>query len=193
MKNKRNYYRILQVQPDAPPEIIRASYLAIMKELKIHPDLGGENSDASLINEAYETLRDRAKRSEYDKKLKMNLVENYNKCIHTIKTKNNKINVKSNNNRAYNRIKKSEPLYYSFSRLQTDREAKLIDLSPQGLRLRKGPCRCLPRGRILELLPLGLVFSPLASFPSLSFFNVFFVPAVNPVKVHFLEVVDFLL
>ena len=133
MKNKRNYYRILQVQPDAQPEIIRASYRAIMKELKIHPDLGGENSDASLINEAYETLRDSAKRSEYDKKLKMKLVKNYNKCIHT-KTKNSKANVKSKNIRSYNRIKKCEPLYYSFSRLQTDREAKLLDISPKGVR-----------------------------------------------------------
>lgn len=34
MMNRRNYYRILQVQPDAPPEIIRASYRTLMKELK---------------------------------------------------------------------------------------------------------------------------------------------------------------
>jgi predicted transcriptional regulator len=34
MKNRRNYYRILQVQPDAPVEIIRASYRTMMRELK---------------------------------------------------------------------------------------------------------------------------------------------------------------
>jgi len=134
MKNKRNYYRILQVQPDAPYEIIRASYRTIMKELKSHPDLGGKNSEAYLINEAYETLRDSTKRSEYDKKLKMKFVENYNKCIHTVKTNNNNKNIKTNNNRSYHRIKKSEPLYYSFSWLQRDREAKLLDISPKGIR-----------------------------------------------------------
>ncbi|MCC6544177.1 MAG: DnaJ domain-containing protein [Nitrospirae bacterium] len=67
MKNRRNYYRVLQVQPDAPFEVIRASYKAIMLELKQHPDLGGEKWKAQVINEAYESLKDEAKRREYDK------------------------------------------------------------------------------------------------------------------------------
>ena len=69
MRNRRNYYRILQVQPDAPPEIIRASYRALMRELKRHPDLGGSTSEASLLNEAYETLSDPVRRAAYDKKM----------------------------------------------------------------------------------------------------------------------------
>ncbi len=52
MKNRRNYYRILQVQPDASPEVIRASYKTIMRELKTHPDLGGGHWNATLVNEA---------------------------------------------------------------------------------------------------------------------------------------------
>ena len=69
MKNRRNYYRLLQVQPDAPIEIIHASYRTLMHELKNHPDLGGEHWNASILNEAYETLRDSNKRIEYDKKI----------------------------------------------------------------------------------------------------------------------------
>jgi len=69
MKNRRNYYRILQVQPDAPFEVIRASYRALMRELRLHPDLGGSTSDASFINEAYETLSDPDRRAAYDKAL----------------------------------------------------------------------------------------------------------------------------
>ncbi len=69
MKNRRNYYRVLQVQPDAPFEIIRATYKAIMLELKQHPDLGGELWKAQVLNEAYETLKDETKRREYDKML----------------------------------------------------------------------------------------------------------------------------
>ncbi|NOZ68955.1 MAG: DnaJ domain-containing protein [Deferribacteres bacterium] len=69
MKNRRNYYRILQVQPDAPFEVIRASYRALMRELKQHPDLGGDQWNAGILNEAYETLRDADKRAEYDKRL----------------------------------------------------------------------------------------------------------------------------
>jgi curved DNA-binding protein CbpA len=134
MKNKRNYYRILQVQPDASVEIIRASYRTIMKELKCHPDLGGENSDASLINEAYNTLCDSAKRSEYDKKLKINFLDSYKKSLHTFKTKSSDNLLNQKHHRSFNRIKKSEILHYSFSRLQSDREAKLLDVSPKGVR-----------------------------------------------------------
>ena len=134
MKNKRNYYRLLQVQPDAPYEIIHASYRTLMRELKSHPDMGGEHSDAYLLNEAFETLSNSAKRSEYDKKLKTKPVESYNKYIHAMKAKNNKKSLNQKNNRSYNRIKKSELLYYSYSRLQIDREARLIDVSPKGVR-----------------------------------------------------------
>jgi curved DNA-binding protein CbpA len=67
--NRRNYYRILQVQPDAPTEIIRASYRTLMRELKRHPDLGGSTWDASVLNEAFETLSDPQRRAAYDEKL----------------------------------------------------------------------------------------------------------------------------
>jgi len=133
MENKRNYYRLLQVQPDAPYEIIRASYRTLMRELKSHPDLGSEYSDAYLINEAYETLGDSAKRAEYDKKLKINPIESYCKYVNTIKSKSNEKSVHRNYHRSYNRIKKRGILHYSFSWLQTDQEAKLLDISPKGI------------------------------------------------------------
>jgi len=81
MNNRRNYYRILQVQPDAPPEIIRASYRTLMRELKQHPDLGGELWNAMMLNEAYTILSDNNRRDEYDREL----YETY--LIKTISTK----------------------------------------------------------------------------------------------------------
>ncbi len=69
MHNRRNYYRILNVQPDAPVEIIRSSYRTLMQELKQHPDLGGDHGNAVLINEAFTILSDFAKRAEYDRQL----------------------------------------------------------------------------------------------------------------------------
>ncbi len=68
-ENKRNYYRILYVQPDAPMEIVQASYRTIMQKLKAHPDLGGDHWNASVINEAFETLSDPDKRLAYNKAL----------------------------------------------------------------------------------------------------------------------------
>jgi hypothetical protein len=75
VKNRRNYYRILQVQPDAPIEIIRASFRTQMLELKMHPDLGGEGSEASVLNEAYWVLSDPERRAAYDQKLFLKLAQ----------------------------------------------------------------------------------------------------------------------
>lgn len=70
MKNRRNFYRLLNVQADAPVEVVRSSYRAIMQQLKAHPDLGGDHAEAVLINEAFATLSDPARRAEYDRRIK---------------------------------------------------------------------------------------------------------------------------
>ena len=68
-QNKRNYYRVLYVQPDAPMEIVQVAYRTIMQKLKAHPDLGGDNWNASIINEAFEVLSNPEQRRRYDKEL----------------------------------------------------------------------------------------------------------------------------
>jgi hypothetical protein len=69
VQNRRNYYRILHVQQDAPAEIIRMSYLTLMQRLRKHPDLGGDHAEATLINEAFATLIDPVRRAAYDREL----------------------------------------------------------------------------------------------------------------------------
>jgi len=59
----------LHVQPDAPVEIIKSSYHTLMLKLEQHPDLGGTEENASLINEAKEVLTDPVKRAVYDREL----------------------------------------------------------------------------------------------------------------------------
>ena len=66
MKNRRNYYRILHVQPDAPVDIVKASYRTQMQKLKMHPDLGGDEWNASILNEAYRVLSNPEQRAAYD-------------------------------------------------------------------------------------------------------------------------------
>lgn len=66
---RRNYYRILNIQPDAPLEIIKNNYRTLLQKLRLHPDLGGEHWNASVINEAYNILRHPEKRAAYDKNL----------------------------------------------------------------------------------------------------------------------------
>jgi hypothetical protein len=75
MENRRNYYRILHVQPGAPAEIIRASYRTLMQRLRAHPDLGGDHWNAAVINEAYAVLTDTAKRAEYDREFQAKVLD----------------------------------------------------------------------------------------------------------------------
>ena len=69
MDNRRNFYRILRVQPDASHTVIQQSYRSLMQKLQLHPDLGGEQWDASIVNQAYAVLRDPKKRAAYDVEL----------------------------------------------------------------------------------------------------------------------------
>lgn len=67
--NQRNFYRILQVQPDAPLDTIKNNYRTLLHKLRLHPDLGGTHQIASSINLAYSTLKNPIKRAKYDRKL----------------------------------------------------------------------------------------------------------------------------
>ena len=70
MNNRRNYYRMLHVQPDAPLDVIKASYRALMMKMRLHPDLGGDHETAALINRAYAVLSDPMGRRQYDQMLR---------------------------------------------------------------------------------------------------------------------------
>lgn len=65
-QERRNLYRILHVQPEAPLEVIRASYRTLMSTLRAHPDLGGDPEAAARINAAYAILTDPERRRAYD-------------------------------------------------------------------------------------------------------------------------------
>ena len=62
-----NYYKVLQVDPEADPLIIKNAYYTILNQLKCHPDKGGDLEKAKLINEAYHILSSAELREEYDR------------------------------------------------------------------------------------------------------------------------------
>ena len=57
-------YRILQVDPAAEREVIRAAYVCLSK--KHHPDAGGIAERTAALNEAWAVLGDPARRVAYD-------------------------------------------------------------------------------------------------------------------------------
>jgi hypothetical protein len=66
-----DYYQILQVAPDAHPEVIRSAYRTLLRVLGKHPDLGGDTGEARRIIDAYATLRDPRRREAYDQWLRV--------------------------------------------------------------------------------------------------------------------------
>ena len=66
----RSLYEVLQVRPDADPEVIAAAYRALSK--RYHPDVNKAADSTSVMkemNRAYEVLSDAVARAEYDRSL----------------------------------------------------------------------------------------------------------------------------
>jgi hypothetical protein len=63
-------YKVLQVDPSAHPEVVRAAYRTLLRALGKHPDLGGNDSEARTIIEAYEILSNPERRRAYDQWLR---------------------------------------------------------------------------------------------------------------------------
>jgi curved DNA-binding protein CbpA len=61
-----DYYEVLQVHPRASPEMVKKAYRTLMGEMRGHPDLGGDEERAKLLNEAYAVIGDPELRSAYD-------------------------------------------------------------------------------------------------------------------------------
>lgn len=69
MIERRNFYRILHVQPDASMAVIRENYRILVQRLKMRPDLRGANWNEELLDHAYDTLGDPVRRAVYDREL----------------------------------------------------------------------------------------------------------------------------
>ena len=61
----KDYYKILEVSKDASQEDIKKAYYKLAH--KYHPDKGGDEKKMKEINEAYQILSDKQKRTQYDK------------------------------------------------------------------------------------------------------------------------------
>ena len=126
--NRRNFYRILRVQPDASREVIQQSYRSLMQKLQLHPDLGGEQWDASLVNQAYSVLRDAVKRARYDAEL----LERYNIKVLSAGGVAG-VHNKDGENAAQAQAENNQRNYYRVLHVQPDAEIEVINASYRAL------------------------------------------------------------
>lgn len=64
VKTMVDYYKVLGVSPDASREDIEKAWRRKIREA--HPDMGGSEDEAQLLNEAHKVLSDESARAEYD-------------------------------------------------------------------------------------------------------------------------------
>lgn len=57
-------YRVMQVDPAADPEIIKAAYRVLAR--KLHPDMTGDESAMKRLNTAWDAVRDAGRRAAFD-------------------------------------------------------------------------------------------------------------------------------
>lgn len=99
---EKNYYKILEIDKDASPEIIKKAYTTLAK--KYHPDLQDESvkhiyeEKLKLINEAYEVLSNEEKRKQYDLELARKEPNTEDLLNENITLKNELNNFKKNHN-----------------------------------------------------------------------------------------------
>ncbi|HLX33778.1 MAG TPA: J domain-containing protein [Candidatus Limnocylindrales bacterium] len=58
-----DFYKVLQVDPEADPDVVQAAYRVLAR--KLHPDLTGDESGMKRLNSAWDTLRDPKRRAAY--------------------------------------------------------------------------------------------------------------------------------
>jgi formylglycine-generating enzyme len=72
----QDFYQILQVAPEADPEVIQAAYRALVK--RFHPDTGGaqaSNEKMKELNEAYAVLSNAVLRQDYDEQRRQRVAQ----------------------------------------------------------------------------------------------------------------------
>ena len=124
-----NYYKILEVDKDASPEVIEKAYKALVK--KYHPDLQESNMRQNaeerikLINEAYEVLSNPISKAKYDETLSKTELseEDFNRLSKENKNLHDEINnLKYHSNVNYNNTQQNS---YQQVDLQNEHEKQL--------------------------------------------------------------------
>ncbi len=125
-----NYYAVLQVSMDASQQSVKRAWKTLLQKMGKHPDLGGSDEEAALINEAYTVLKDPLRRAAYDR-LYMAYVVTHDTPEQPTASKLN-----GQNRRRVKRINYVNEIYVQKPNSDASESAQTQDISLYGIRLR---------------------------------------------------------
>lgn len=128
-----NYYAVLQVAMSTSPQDITRAWKYLLQKKKKHPDLGGSEEEAALINEAYTVLKDPLRRTAYDRLYLTHVVGDE----HAPLVANGKTDTPSaQNRRRVKRLNYVNEVYVQKSSTDNSYAAQTQDISLYGMRIR---------------------------------------------------------
>lgn len=125
-----NYYAVLQVAMDASQQTIKRAWKNLLQKNGKHPDLGGSDAEAAIINEAYTVLKDPMRRAAYDRLYVTHVLDQETVAEQPASTLN------AQNRRRVRRISYVNEVYVQKPNAETSSVAQTQDISLYGLRLR---------------------------------------------------------
>jgi len=129
MSRYPNYYAVLQVSVDAQPQEIKRAWKHLLQKSRKHPDLGGSEDEALLINEAYTVLKDPMRRAAYDRIYLIHVAETQAEIAE-------EQDKPTQNRRRVKRIPYVNEVYIQKSNGDNAAAAQTQDISLYGLKLR---------------------------------------------------------
>lgn len=132
MSRYPNYYAVLQVDMHASSQAIKRAWKHLLQKMRKHPDLGGNELEAALINEAYTVLKDPLRRTAYDR-IYMTHVLNEE---HAASPNGNGHAKAAQNRRRVKRVNYVNEVYVQKPNADSSCPAQTQDISLYGMRLR---------------------------------------------------------
>ena len=161
-----NYYKILEVDRDASPEVIEKAYKTLVK--KYHPDLQESNlklkyeEKIKIINEAYETLSNSDLRAKYNEQLRREEIseEDYQKLSKENESLYNEINsLKNKNANTNNSLQQEYQNQINQAKKKAYYDAYIQDLKNRGYKIKyKKTIKDYFKNFIALLITLAIIF-----------------------------------
>jgi curved DNA-binding protein CbpA len=130
MSRYPNYYAVLQVDMHASLPAIKRAWKHLLQKMRKHPDLGGNEHEAALINEAYTVLKDPLRRTAYDRLYVTHVLDQEQTLAGNGRAK------AAQNRRRVKRINYVNEVYLQKPNTDISWPAQTQDISLYGLRLR---------------------------------------------------------